>query len=557
MLEFGHPMHAFDLDKVRGRTIVVRRARQGEKLRTLDGVERTLAADDLVICDGEGPVALAGVMGGADSEITPTTRRVLLECAYFDPRGVRRAARRHALHTESSHRFERGVDWGDTRAALARAAQLIAKVAKGTAVQPVVVIEAQPLARRTIALRQGRLSALLGLEVKQEEVRGILDRLGFARRAPQPEGAPAASRPPGVPSQDDRWEVPSFRPDVSREVDLIEEVGRVHGYDAIPTVLPAVRPSRDAAPREGLARRARLAAVGMGLSEAITYAFVSPGDLAAVGAPPAAVVLKNPMSEELSVMRTSLLPGLLRVLANARRRGERSAQLFSVGPLFLGADGPLPDERLAFVALLAGDRPGWLTRSQSVDVWDAKGIAEGLARRMLRRAAVLRPAPGGEGPKALHPRGASWIEVAGKRVGSLGPLHPDASDAFGVGEGAVVVVEVDLEALEAVGVQPARFSTLPRFPASTRDLSVVVRDDVPAGDVEDAARDAAGELAEEVSLFDRFVGGNVPKGHASLALHVVYRAPDRTLTDADVDARHAQLVAAVAKRFGASLRGPS
>ncbi len=557
MLELGHPMHAFDLDKVRGRAIAVRRARPGEKLRTLDGVERTLVEDDLVICDGEGPVALAGVMGGGESEITAGTRRVLLECAYFDPRGIRRAARRHALHTESSHRFERGVDWGDTRAALARGAQLVAKVAKATAVQPVVVIEAQPLVRRTVALRQERLSALLGIEIAQEEARGILDRLGFARRSSQPEGAPGSPQPQGSMPQDDRWEVPSFRPDVSREVDLIEEVARVHGYDAIPAVLPAVRPSRDAGPREGLARRARQAAVGMGLSEAITYAFVSPGDLAAVGAPPAAVVLRNPMSEEQPVMRTSLLPGLLRVLANARRRGERSARLFSVGPLFMSDGGPLPEERLALVALLAGDRPGWLTRAQGIDVWDGKGIAEGLAQRMLKRAAVLRPAPGGEVPKALHPRGAAWIEIAGKRVGSLGPLHPDVGDAFEVGEGAVVVVEVDLAALEAVGVEPARFATLPRFPASTRDLAVVVREDVAAGEVEAAAREAAGELAEEVSLFDRFVGGNVPAGHASLALHVVYRASDRTLTDADVDARHAQLVAAVEKRFGASLRGPS
>jgi phenylalanyl-tRNA synthetase beta chain len=248
------------------------------------------------------------------------------------------------------------------------------------------------------------------------------------------------------------------------------------------------------------------------------------------------------MSEEQSVMRTSLLPGLLRALTNARRHGERDARLFTVGAVFLGSDAELPDERLTFAALLAGDRAAWLTRPQGVDVWDAKGIAEGMIRRLLRRGAELRPML------------AAWVEVAGKRVGSLGPIHPDAGDAFEIGEGAVVV-ELDLEALHAVGVAPARFVPLPRFPSSARDLSLVVRDDVPAGDVEHAARDAAGDLAEEVALFDRFVGGNVPAGHASLALHVVYRAPDRTLTDADVDARHAQVVAALEKRFGASLRG--
>jgi phenylalanyl-tRNA synthetase beta chain len=569
MLELGHPMHAFDLDRVRGGAIVVRRAKTGEKLRTLDGIDRSLSDDDLVICDGEGPVALAGVMGGGDSEITEATRRVLLECAYFEPRGVRRAARRHGLHTESSHRFERGVDWGDTRDALARASSLTAKLAGATAAHPVHVVEGRPLARRTVALRHERLEALLGAPVDPGEARGILTRLGFAKRDPQGPGQ-------------DVWDIPSFRPDVAREVDLIEEVARVRGYDAIPTTLPAVHPSRDAAPRETLARRAREAGVAMGLSEAITYSFVSPRDLALVDAPEAAVVLRNPLNVEQSVMRTSLLPGLLRAVAHARRHGERDARLFTVGPVFLepaiaqpastppAAAQPAPDakateakvvpdlpvERLGFAAVLAGDRVAWLTQPQSADVWDGKGIAEGLTRRLLRRPAALRAMTETERRSSLHPRGAAWIEVAGKRVGSLGPLHPDVGDAFETG-GGLVVVEFDLEALQAVGVQPARFQSLPRFPASARDLSLVVREDVPAGDVEHAARDAAGDLAEEVALFDRFVGGSVPAGHASLALHVVYRAPDRTLTDVDVDARHALVVAALEKRFGASLRGAS
>ncbi len=536
MLEFGHPMHAFDLERVRGRAIVVRRARSGEKLRTLDGVDRALTEDDLAICDGEGPVALAGVMGGGESEITAETQRVLLECAYFEPRGVRRAARRHGLHTESSHRFERGVDWGDTRAALARASSLVTSLAEG-APRATNIAVARPLATRTVTLRQARLDALLGAPVDPAEARGILTRLGFVPRDGQ-----------------ELWSVPSFRPDVAREVDLIEEVARVRGYDAIPATLPAIRPSRDAAPREALARRARAAGTALGLSEAITYSFVSPRELAAVGAPEAAVTLRNPMNDELSVMRTSLLPGLLRALAHARRHGERNARLFTVGPVFRESEAELPEERFHFVALLAGDRAAWLAQPQSVDVWDAKGVAEGLTQRLLRRPATLRPMRAGETSAMLHPRGAASIDVAGKQVGSLGPLHPDVCDAFEVGEDAVVV-EFDLEALQALGAAPARFVPLPRFPASARDLALVVREDVAAGDVEHAARDAAGDLAEEVSLFDRFVGGNVPAGHASLALHVVYRASDRTLTDADVDARHAQVVTALEKRFGASLRG--
>jgi phenylalanyl-tRNA synthetase beta chain len=547
MLEFGHPMHAFDLDKVRNRRIVVRRARQGETLATLDGVERSLSSDDLVICDGQGPVALAGVMGGGGSEITASTSRVLLECAFFDPRGVRRAARRHGLHTESSHRFERGVDWGDTAAALARATELVAKLTAATTLGRPRVFEARALTRSTVTLRHERLNSLLGTRVSHGEAHAILDRLGFGCRASQL-GA-------------DAWEVPSHRSDVSREVDLIEEVARVRGYEAIPAELPAIRPSRDRGPHESLARRVRGAAVAMGLTEAITYAFVAPRDLEKVGASPPAVVLRNPLSEEQSVMRTSLLPGLLAVMARARRHGERDARLFTVGALFLlsranetpGGEPSVPTERLAFAALLAGARPARLGKPQAVDVWDGKGIAEGLVRRLLRRDVSVRPTSADDRPRHLHPRGAAWIDVDGKGIGTLGPIHPDVVDAFNLGESAVVV-ELDLGALETVGARPARFVALPRFPASLRDIAVVVRDDVTAGDLEQAVRKAAGDLAEEVTLFDRFAGSGIPSGHASLALHVVYRAPDRTLTDAEVDARHAQVLAEIQGQFGGRLR---
>jgi phenylalanyl-tRNA synthetase beta chain len=544
MLEYGHPMHAFDLDQVRGRAVVVRRAREGEPLRTLDGVDRKLTADDLVICDAEGPVALAGVMGGGNSEITAATRRVFLECAYFDPRGVRRAARRHGLHAESSHRFERGVDWGDTRAALARATSLVASLAGATAIAPIRFVEATPLARRTVALRHERAGAVLGATIERSFAHTTLGRLGFACRASEP----------GM----DVWEVPSFRPDVSREIDLVEEIGRVRGYDALPAERPAVRASRDAGPVQALVRRAREAAVANGLSEAVTYAFVSARDLERVGAPRSVVTLRNPLGEQHSVMRTSLLPGLLQALARAQRHGGRDARLFTVAPIFLGkpdASGAPTEveERPSFAAVLAGERTQWLTKPQPFDVWDAKGLARALVLRLLQREPSVAIAAASDRPAALHPRGAAWVDVAGKRAGSIGPLHPDVADAFEI-QGAVVVVELDLQLLALVGPRPLRFASLPRFPSSTRDLAIVVDGNVPAGVVEDAAREAAGDLAEEVVLFDRFVGGSVPAGRTSLALHVVYRAPDRTLTDSEVDARHAVVLAAVEKRFGATLR---
>jgi phenylalanyl-tRNA synthetase beta chain len=552
MLETGHPMHAFDLDKVRRQAIVVRRAKPSEQLRTLDGVNRSLSEDDLVICDGEGPVALAGVMGGGESEISAHTKRVLFECAYFDPRGIRRAARRHGIHTESSHRFERGVDWGDTSYALARAAELVSAAARGREFAPARIVVAKVLEVPKVPLRLERASALLGTLISRTEASETLGRLGFKRCATESTG--------------DTWQVPTFRPDVAREVDLIEEIGRCRGYDAVPTCLPAIRASRDAAPLQAFARSAREAGAAMGLSEAVTYAFLSPRDLAAVAAPPSHVRLTDPLSEEHSVMRTSLLPGLLRALARARRHGEPNVALFAVGPVFLRPDfgaadmaplpreSLLPDERFAFAAVASGERPGWLRNPpRHADVWDAKGIAEGLVWRMVRRSVSVVAMSSADRPPHLHPRGAGWIEVDGMRAGSLGVLHPDVAEVFEVAD-SLVSVQIDLHALKALGPRPIHFSPLPRFPASTRDLAIVVESEVLAGDVERLAREVAADMAERVVLFDRFVGGSVPQGRASLAFHVVYRAPDRTLTDSEVDACHARVVQAMQARFGATLR---
>jgi phenylalanyl-tRNA synthetase beta chain len=525
LLEYGHPMHAFDLDRVRGGRIVVRRAKDGEKLVTLDGIERTLSSDDLLICDGEGPVALAGVMGGASSEINPSTKRILLECAYFDPRTVRRSSRRHGLHSESSHRFERGVDHGDTRAALQHAAAMTARLGGGKVLRGIVMNEAKPIPRAKVSLRFERLDQLLGVHVPPKEGEDILGRLGFEK-------------------SEKAWLVPTHRPDVSREVDLIEEIARVRGMAAIPTEIPAIRPTDDAGPNESFVRRARHAAIELGLSEALTYAFTSAKTLEMVRARPAAVVLKNPLSVEQSVMRTCLCPGLLEALSRARRHGERNVKLFTTGAIYLSAG-----ERTAFAAVLAGDRDAWLTKTQPVDVWDAKGLAEGFVQRMTGHTPTIRHAP----VDHLHPRGAAGIFVQDTQIGVLGPLHPDVIDAMDTGPD-VMLVEIDLAALASLAPLATRFTAIPRFPAATRDVAFVVKETVPAGELLAAVRDAAGPLAENVTIFDRFIGGSVPAGSVSLALRVVYRSPDRTLTDAEVDASHARIEAEVGKRFGGTLR---
>jgi phenylalanyl-tRNA synthetase beta chain len=563
MLAWGHPMHAFDLDRVRGNKIVVRRAKDGEKITTLDGVERTLVADDLLICDGpsgEGPVALAGVMGGASSEIQADTKRVLFEVAWFDPRSVRRTGRRHGMHTESSHRFERGVDPGDVAQVLEDAVAMTLATAGGhRAAGRMHVqgtrIEAEPTppARRALELRARRLPELLGIDVPFSEAVAILERLGCA-----------------IVSRDDASVdvlAPTHRTDLGREIDLVEEVIRVRGMDSVPAQLPAIRASRDVGGREELARRARDAAVAVGLSEAITYGFTSARALEVLGAPKPTVLLKNPLGEHHAVMRTTLLPGLLDAVANARRHGEREVREFTIGPVFLaaksGGDG-LPDEQLRIGVVLAGDRPGWLEKPQSLDAWDAKGYAVAIAQRLGGTPAVVEAVPATREEVAslaphLHPRGAAFLMLGSgtsrRRIGSFGPLHPDAVEALGLETGTrdVLVIEIDLEPFVAGPLLP-EYAPIARFPASTRDIALIVKDEVRSGEVESAVRAAAGPLAEGVRLFDRFVGGTIPAGSSSLAFHVVYRAADRTLTDAEVDAAHANVVKSVGERFGATLR---
>jgi phenylalanyl-tRNA synthetase beta chain len=566
LLEFGHPMHAFDLDLVRGGTIVVRRALENEALTTLDGVERKLSTDDLVIADGEGPVALGGVMGGANSEIQPATTRVLLECAYFDPRGIRRTGRRHGIHTESSHRFERGVDPQDIPDVLAHAASLLTKLAGGAAISGTLLAGVPFAQREGIRLRQSRMTALLGAVIPFAEATKILEGLGFKVIAAGDWEDPTAEVIP-----------PSHRPDIAGEADLIEEVVRVVGLGVIPTTLPAIRPQP---PRDTLVleNRVRRAAVEVGLSEAITYGFVSPKDLAALGAPKAAVELKNPLTEDRSVMRTSLLPGLLEALRRARRHGVRDVRLFTVGNRFLDAhpnlqasaaierslgftSEPLPDEVPSFAAVIAGDRRSVLHKPVEVDVYDAKGVAVDVVERVLHKAASVAHQPANARAPYLHPRGAGELRVDGKVVGCFGPLHPDVVEAFDL-DGGCVVVEIDLRALDEIGEQPARFRPIPMLPASSRDIALVVSDEVEAGSVGDAIREAAGSLCESVELFDLFRGGSIPEGQRSLAFHVVYRDPRavtdpdaaKTLTDAEVDTRHAGVVNAVKERFGAVLR---
>jgi phenylalanyl-tRNA synthetase beta chain len=417
-----------------------------------------------------------------------------------------------------------------------------------------------------ISLRSSRLDSLLGVKIPFEEATAILGRLGFSP-VMHGSGTSASAELRGV----------SFRPDVTSEVDLIEEVARVRGYDRIPTSLPSSLPRRPRRSGE-LEREVALVAVNLGLSEALTYAFVSPKDVENLKAPAPTVRVKNPLGEERSVMRTSLLPGLLGALRAARRHGETAVRLFCVGATFhdvvtattdtfrqrLEEDvGRLPTERFAFAAILAGPRREHLVPTPpDVDVYDAKSVAIEMVERLTGVSATIRSLGSDARAAGLHPRGAAAVLVGDAIVGRFGPLHPEVVDAFDLGAPALVV-ELDLDELARIGKHVPRYRPVPRLPAVTRDLSLVVAADLFAGRIAEELATAAGELCESIEIVGDFRGGSVPEGRRSLTFRVVYRDPKartgaddaRTLTDKEVDAVEKKMMEAARSSFGAELRG--
>jgi phenylalanyl-tRNA synthetase beta chain len=547
LLLWGHPIHAFDADHLRGSRIEVRLAKAGERMKTLDDVERALNTDDLLICDGEGPVALAGVMGGAGSQIEPTTTRVLIECAYFDPRTVRRTSKRLGMHTDSSHRFERGVDPSAVRHVLADAAARIATLGGGVVRAEALDVIGKAVAAAPIALRKERIAAMLGMPIADADIERILGALGCVV-------APAHAGYAVTP--------PLHRPDLTREIDLIEELARLTGYDHLPTLRPAIRASAEGTPaRITLIRRLREAAAAAGLCEAINYAFVAPSDLENARAKPSAVLMQNPMTEARCVMRSSLLPGLAANLRDAQSTQQKSLALFELSRVFSAplpgqAIPELPHESHQLALILWGQRPSWYREDEVYDFFDAKAAVLSIVQSISGHlpSTVVEATLLDEHP-ALHPKRSAPIVLSGRPIGALGELHPDVVSSLGL-IGRPVLATIDVaqldDVLAALGRPKAR--ALPRFPASTRDVAVVVAEDVPVGDVVAALAEAAGPKCERVTLFDIYRGDPVPAGHKSLALHVVYRDADATLTDREVDAAHSAVQKAAEARFSASLR---
>jgi phenylalanyl-tRNA synthetase beta chain len=537
--EIGHPLHPFDLDRLEGRTIVVRRARPGERLVTLDGTERTLTADMPVIADETRPVALAGIMGGRASEISPGTTNVLLESAWFEPVPVRRTARALGLRTDASHRFERGADPEAVLQALDRAAQIIARIAGGTITGEPLDMFPRPMPRRVIVFRPSRARDLLGTDLEDAWMRGSLERLGFAV----------------APGRDGAWSVtvPSFRRDVEREPDLIEEVARQRGYDAIPERLPLL-------PVEGEGRTAldatfeaaRRAMRAAGLSEAINYVMVDKEEAAlfAPGAPPP-VALTNPLQADAAYLRTSLLPGLLHNLAHNLNHGLEAVRLFEIGTTFRKS-APVPDERprLAFVLTGRGLPAHWSLPRREVDLFDAKGAIEILGE--LLEIPLLGFSS--DRISFLEDGRSLRAESQGRELGIVGEIRASVLERFGIGRPAFGG-EIDLSALVGGRVEARRYRPLPRYPAVRRDLAIVIGPGTTFEAIEKTIRGRSVLPVAEVQAFDLYRGPGVPPGSMSLAVQVVFQHPERTLQAQEVQGCLDGIVAALRREHNATLRG--
>lgn len=530
MLELDQPMHAFDYDKVAGHRLVVRRATPGERLVTLDGVERTLDPEMLVVADAQRAVALAGIIGGADTEIGPGTTRVLLEAAHWNPVTIGRTARRLGLRTEASARFERGMDPEGPPLAQQRAAELFAEWSGGRVLRGIVDVVGRRSRRRSIRLRPQRAAAVLGAQVPAAQIVRILRGLGCTVATPR------AARPAGAAAGGGsalRVQPPSFRPDLVREEDLIEEVARIHGYDRIPatmprgttvpaTIVPALRV--DARAREILARS--------GLSEAMTLTLVS-ADTAAEGNGPVAV-LQNPLVADQSALRTSLMPGLVSILATHAARRVEDVQVFELGKVFRrygDADGSAgrPEERRSIgIATMGRWRTGWNVHfdDAAADFYHVKGIVETLLRELGIGEWTVEPLM--EPGPWWHPGRSAVLRRAGGVAARFGELHPDLQAAHRLAHRAYLA-EVDLESLWPAVALTRPAPELPHYPSIERDVAAIVPDELPVARVEAAVRAAAGPLLEALDLFDVYSGPPLPPGHRNVAYRLRLRAPDRTL----------------------------
>ncbi|MGE0127463.1 MAG: phenylalanine--tRNA ligase subunit beta [Blastocatellales bacterium] len=547
MLEMGQPLHAFDLHQLRGERIIVRTAKNGEKITTLDSEERELTSEMLVIADAERPVALAGIKGGEGSGITETTTDVLLEAAYFAPTQVRATSKALGLSTEASYRFERGTDPEVVAAASDRASALIAEIAGGEVLSGLVDVYPPSLERDWIRFRRARYELLTGLQIELSEAERILRNLGFTVEADVESGALQAL-------------APSWRIDVSIEEDLIEEVARISGYDNLKTTLPGSAGAGAYLPGEDGRRAARRTLATLGYSEAVSFSFVN-GEtdeiLSEVG-DSSHLALLNPIDETRAHMRVTLLGGLLDALERNFNHGRRDVRLFEIGKCFLLVDEederPCESERLAIVATGARNENDWQATASSndgrVDFYDLKGAVESVAE------ALGLPALEFEADQTtgfLHPGRAAEIRLRDEVIGDIGQLHPRVAARYKFKQ-PVFVAELNLGLMLLADRAEVRYHPLPKYPTVVRDIALLINTGVSFADVELAINELEIPELVGIKLFDLYASKELPQGKHSIALSLRYRAADRTLTDEEVNAAHERVIKTLTRQFGAEVR---
>ncbi|WP_240374654.1 phenylalanine--tRNA ligase subunit beta [Bacillus piscicola] len=543
LLEYGQPLHAFDLERLGSKEIVVRRAANGEKMTTLDNVERTLSDEYMVITNGKEPVALAGVMGGAFSEVQDDTTSILLEAAYFSPVRIRKASRALGLRSEASVRYEKGIDAERVEEASDRAVSLLAKYAGGKVLKGAVEQDYRSNERKTIITTPKRLNEILGTELAAEEMIAIFKRLGLE-----------------VKTEETSFiiTIPSRRPDLMIEEDLAEEVARLYGYDRIPTTLPeGVTTPGSLSYSQVRRRKIRRYLEASGLDEAITYSLTSPEKASRflLDDVPGTVAVSMPMSEERSTMRTSLVPHLLDVIQYNQHRQLNDAALFELGSVFIGEKGGLnkqPRETMMLSVVVTGNWEThlWQGEKKRVDFYVIKGIVEGLFNELKIPASDVHYRVS-DHPE-LHPGRSADVLLNGRKVGFAGQVHPRIEKEWDIKE--TYVFQVNMDELLQLDVDDVSYKQLPRYPSVTRDIALVVDKTVSAAEVQEVIEKAGGKLLNHVTLFDVYEGDTVEAGKKSLAFSIVYLDPNRTLTDEEVTNVHDRVLTELEEKLQAALR---
>jgi len=547
MLEVGQPLHAFDYNRLRENRIVVRRAEEGEVFTTLDGETHALNREILMICDGERPVALAGIMGGLNSEIFGGTENVLLESAFFDPVTIRRGSKRLGISTEASYRFERGADIGGVTVALRRASSLISQLAGGKIARGLLDNYPKAHTPPKIDLRVDKTNRLLSTKLTKDVMEGYLKVLEMEVQ--------------DVNENVLRVQPSSFRVDITREVDLMEEVARLSGYENIPVTNPVVRPSEEREPPELILRdQARSMMVGMGFTEIITYSFISPDSadiLGATGASPlrSFVKLLNPLTVDQSVMRTSLIPGLLATVKTNIFHDERDLKLFEWGRVFIGQkERDLPLEKTVMAALMIGiyQHKTWASGERYVDFFDIKGAVEALLKGLGLQESIFERESGIPG---YDPELCSSIYCSGSLMGHVGRVSNRAMAVYDLTEEEAYLFELDIQALLKKLSQVKKFEPFGKFPAVYRDISMIVKRELESRQVIEIIRQEGGELIESVRVFDIYEGKNMDPSEKALAFRICYRSKQETLDGVKVNRLNESIIDRIRQETGGRLRG--